>query len=70
MATDTTQPGRLVYTIQEAGALLGLCRNSAYDAARRGELPTIRIGRRLLVPKAAIAQMMAAGQGATTGKAA
>jgi excisionase family DNA binding protein len=42
---------RLVYTVPEAGRLLGLGRNAAYEAAKRGELPTIRIGRLLLVPK-------------------
>ncbi len=44
-------PDRLVYTVPEAGRLLGLGRNAAYDAAKRGDIPTLRIGRRLLVPK-------------------
>jgi excisionase family DNA binding protein len=42
---------RLVYTVPEAGRLLGLGRNAAYDAAKRGDIPSLRIGRRLLVPK-------------------
>ncbi len=42
---------RLVYTVPEAGRLLGLGRNAAYEAAKRGDIPTIRIGRLLLVPK-------------------
>jgi excisionase family DNA binding protein len=42
---------RLVYTVPEAGRLLGLSRNGSYEAAKRGDIPTIRIGRRLLVPK-------------------
>jgi excisionase family DNA binding protein len=42
---------RLVYTVPEAGRLLGLSRNGSYEAAKRGEIPTIRIGRLLLVPK-------------------
>ena len=42
---------RLVYTIPEAGRLLGLSRNSAYAAALRGDIPTLEIGRRRLVPK-------------------
>jgi excisionase family DNA binding protein len=37
-------------TIEEAGELLGLSRSSAYRAAARGELPTLRFGRRLVVP--------------------
>lgn len=40
------------YTVEEAGAMIGLCRNSAYTAAQNGEIPTVRIGRRLLVPRA------------------
>lgn len=37
-------------TIEEAGELLGISRRSAYRAAAVGELPTLRLGRRLLVP--------------------
>lgn len=37
-------------TIEEAGDMLGISRRSAYRAAARGELPTLRLGRRLLVP--------------------
>ena len=42
---------RLVYTVPEAGRLLGLGRNAAYEAAKRGDIPTLRMGRLLLVPK-------------------
>lgn len=41
---------RLTITVPEAGRWLGLSRNSAYQAAARGEIPTLRIGGRLLVP--------------------
>ena len=37
-------------SVEEAGELLGISRRSAYRAAARGQLPTLRIGRRLLVP--------------------
>ena len=53
----------LTYKIEEAGRLLGIGRNGAYEAAHRGEIPTIKIGRRLLVPKAALEAMLA-GKGA------
>ncbi len=45
---------RLVYTVAEAGALLGISRAFAYELVARGELPVIRLGRRRLVPKAAL----------------
>ena len=54
-----TTEQRLAYTVPQAGRLLGLCRNSAYEAARRGEIPTLRIGRRLVVPKAALEDLLA-----------
>lgn len=49
---------RLVYTVPEAGQLLGLGRNAAYDAAKRGDIPTVRIGRLLLVPKIPLHHML------------
>ena len=49
---------RLVYTVPEAGRLLGLGRNTAYEAAKRGEIPTIRMGRLLRVPKAALLKLV------------
>jgi excisionase family DNA binding protein len=50
---------RLTYTITEAAQLLGIGRSLAYQAARRGEIKTIRIGDRLLIPRAAIDRLLA-----------
>ena len=44
-------------TITQAAELLGISRNSAYEAARSGRLagvPILRVGRRLLVPTASL----------------
>jgi hypothetical protein len=46
--------GRITVSVEEAGRFLGLGRSAAYEAARRGQLPTRRIGRRLLVPVPAL----------------
>ncbi len=46
--------GRVTITIEQAAHVLGLGRTAAYEAARRGELPTRRLGRRLLVPVPAL----------------
>lgn len=51
---------RLTYTVEEAAQLLGISRGTAYESARRGELPTLRLGRRLLVPRRALEQMLTA----------
>lgn len=52
------QAERLVYTVPEAGRLLGLSRNASYAAAQRGDIPTIQIGRLLLVPKVQFHRML------------
>lgn len=57
-ALRQTSEARLTVTIEEAAKLLGIGRTSAYDAARRGELPTIRIGRLLLVPRVRLEQLL------------
>ncbi len=49
---------RPTLTVEEAGEILGLGRSGAYDAAKRGEIPTIRFGRRLVVPTAALRRML------------
>ena len=49
---------RLVVTVAEAGRLLGVSRAFAYELAARGELPTIHLGRRVLVPKVALLAMV------------
>lgn len=49
---------KAVVSVEEAGLVLGISRNSAYLAARTGDLPTIRIGRRLLVPTHALLRML------------
>lgn len=52
------EDARLVYEVPEVGAMLGLSRNASYEAARRGEIPTIKIGRLLRVPKVALDRML------------
>jgi excisionase family DNA binding protein len=49
----------LVWTIPEAAGLLGIGRSKMYVLAQRGELPVIRIGRRVLVPRAAFEEWVA-----------
>jgi excisionase family DNA binding protein len=46
-------------TVDEVAAYLGISRGTAYDGVRRGEIPSLRIGRRILVPRAAIEAMLA-----------
>lgn len=47
-----------VLSVTEAGQLCGLGRSAAYDAARRGELPTLRFNRRVVVPTAKLLALL------------
>lgn len=54
---------RRTYKIEEAGKMLGVGRNQAYAAAMCGQIPTIRIGKRILVPKEPFDRMLAGQAG-------
>ncbi len=68
MTTTKTDPGgtitmddarrRATLTVEEAGALVGIGRSAAYAAARTGQLPTVRIGKRLVVPTARLLRLL------------
>ena len=42
----------------DAGQMLGLGRNATYDAVARGEIPVLRFGRRILVPRKALERLV------------
>jgi excisionase family DNA binding protein len=50
-----------VLRVEAAADLLGVSPSTYYAAARRGEVPAIRIGRRLVVPGAALRQLLEKG---------
>ena len=47
-----------VLTIEEAAKVLRIGRSAAYEAARRGDIPTIRVGRLLRVPRHRLEAML------------
>ena len=47
------------FSVVEAGNILGLKRAASYAAAARGELPTIEIGHRKIVPRLALERLLA-----------
>lgn len=51
-------PVGLTYTVQETAALLGISPPSAYEGVHSGVIPSIKIGRRILVPRAALARLL------------
>jgi excisionase family DNA binding protein len=52
-----TSRDRLVYTVEEAAGLLGVARSTMYELLRVGEVPSIRMGRRVFITAPAIAAL-------------
>ncbi|HUY06756.1 MAG TPA: helix-turn-helix domain-containing protein, partial [Acidimicrobiales bacterium] len=46
----TSNTSKLTMSVSEAAEWLGISRAFAYELVARGELPSIRLGRRVLVP--------------------
>ena len=49
---------KLCYTVPEVAQMLGFSRNFGYELARTGQIPVIRFGKRMLVPKLAFEKML------------
>lgn len=50
---------KLTLSVEETAKLLGIGRNLCYDRVKTGEIPVIKIGRRLLVPRSALEKLLA-----------
>jgi len=49
---------KLVISVEEARKLLGLSRGLMYQAVNSGQVPSVRIGRRILIPRVLLEQML------------
>jgi len=54
----TSQP---TMTVDETAPWLGVSRDAVYDACNRGDLPSLRVGRRVLVPTARLRDLLGMG---------
>ena len=52
---------RLCITVPEAADMLGISRNFAYELVKRQELPVVKFGKRLLIPRVALEKMLEKG---------
>jgi excisionase family DNA binding protein len=57
-ASSNGEPPAAVLTVAEAGKILRISKGLAYEMARSGTLPTIRLGRRLLVPRLGLDRLL------------
>jgi excisionase family DNA binding protein len=54
-----------VYSVEQASKRLGLSRGATYEGIKRGEIPALRIGRRIVIPKARFDHWLANGADVT-----
>ncbi len=56
--SSITLPEPQALSVDQAAVALGIARGTAYRAVHRGELPSVRIGGRLLIPRAALERLL------------
>jgi excisionase family DNA binding protein len=54
-------PDCVTFTVEEAAAMLGLSRNLAYAGVASGQIPSVKIGRRIVVPRLALERLLSKG---------
>lgn len=50
--------GKATVTVPEAARKLGIGRNQAYEGVKSGQIPSIKIGKRILIPRAALDRLL------------
>jgi excisionase family DNA binding protein len=56
---------RQTLTVQEAAEVLGIGKNTAYAAVGRGEIPSVRFGKKIVIPRDGIEQLLGQGTGSS-----
>jgi excisionase family DNA binding protein len=56
---DERDEGRLAYSVPEVAKLLGMSRGGAYNACAAGDLPSVRVGGKVLVPRERLEALLA-----------
>ncbi len=59
VALEEVMEQRLTLTVDEVAHVLGISRALAYELVARGEIPSLRLGRRLVVPRRALEVLLA-----------
>jgi excisionase family DNA binding protein len=63
--TEKPTPDPLVLSVPEAASVLGISKALGYELAARGDIPTLRLGRRLVVPRARLLALLGEHVGTT-----
>jgi excisionase family DNA binding protein len=49
---------RLTVTVEEFAALMGVSRNTGYTAVHNGDVPSLRVGSRIVIPRSALEELI------------
>ena len=52
---------RITLTVREMAQSLGICRSKAYALTQRADFPTVRLGKKVVIPVAALQEWLAKG---------
>jgi excisionase family DNA binding protein len=58
MSTSKSQAKTIYSSVEDLARELGISRQKAYTELRAGRIPSIRLGRRFVIPRAAIAEWL------------
>lgn len=61
-ATNQHSTAPLTYDVKEAAAVLGVSLGTVYEAIKRQQLPSIRLGRKIVLPRAALHRLLEEGR--------
>jgi excisionase family DNA binding protein len=48
----------LTYTVDQTARMLGISRNSAYALVREGRIPALRLGKRIVIPRVKLQELL------------
>ena len=55
---ENNNTNKLTYTVLEVSKLLGISKNSTYKAINDGDIPSVKIGSRILIPRSQIDKLL------------
>ena len=60
-------PERKTFTVAETAAIVGVGRSTLYEHVKRGDIPCIRVGRRVVIPREVVEAALAGRNGDSIG---
>ncbi len=58
ISQDRSRKDPRTLTVVEAADILGISRSTAYELVRQGRIPSVRLGRRIVIPLTSLLRML------------